>query len=72
MGNMEVPGTCQLCQKVGSVRTCKLCGLLVCSGHFVSDAGACTRCMPSRGGTAQEDEPKNLPPLPDDAGDRLT
>lgn len=69
---MEVPGTCQLCQKVGRVRTCKLCGLLVCNEHYVESAGACTRCVPRGKGHSLEDEPKNLPDLPEDAGDRLT
>lgn len=69
---MELPGTCQLCQTVGQMHTCKLCGLLVCKSHYHSDAGACSRCMQTSPGHSREGEPGNLPPLPDDAGQRKT
>jgi hypothetical protein len=68
---MEVPGTCQVCHTVGAMRTCKLCGRLVCQAHFRHDVGSCTICKPQPI-SGEDAERTKLPPLPPDAGGRYT
>ena len=43
---MERPGLCAVCGRVAEpTYTCKMCGAMVCSEHFIKDKGICARCL---------------------------
>lgn len=73
---MEVPGECAICGAQRIVKTCSLCGAQACLEHYDKAAGMDLRCAKGQrpGGrkSPDEPEPRNLPPLPDDAGGRFT
>ena len=73
---MEVPGECAICGAHGIVKTCSLCGAHVCLKHYDAAASMDVRCAHGGRGpgrkTPDEAEAENLPPLPEDAGGRLT
>lgn len=70
---MEVTGVCAHCGAHGIVKTCTLCGQLVCRQHFDAPTGACVVCARRPGGRSDpKEEPANLPEVPDDAGGRYT
>ncbi|MDI6820272.1 MAG: hypothetical protein QMC89_05150 [Candidatus Hodarchaeaceae archaeon] len=42
----EIASTCAICGRTTvDIRTCRVCGVTVCSRCFLPDIGVCAKCM---------------------------